>query len=121
MSAVYVYKPFKYFFSVIFLTWVIESGMVWMSYNDSAGQGDQEIFSLLVAAELFIPCVVAFVMIFLSGSDELKRDFLSRLFGLRRIKLYYLPIVLFTMPVLAAVSIYLSTYMGGKRRAVQYQ
>lgn len=111
MDKDYVYKPFKYFFSVILLTWIVELGMVWVSYSPNAHVGE-EIFSLMLAIVLFTPCVVALMMIFLSGSNELKRDFLSRTYDLRRIKLKYLPLILFAMPVLAAVSIFLSTFMG---------
>jgi uncharacterized protein len=107
----YVYKPFQYFFSVILITWILELGMVWLSYNKNA-LGGEELFSLLLVIVLLIPCAVALMMIFLSGSRELKQDFLSRTFDLRRIKLNYLPLVLLAMPVLAAVSILLSTFMG---------
>ena len=111
MDKDYVYKPFRYFFSVILITWILELGMVWLSYNPNAQMGE-ELFSLMLAIVLFIPCVVALMMIFLSGSSELKQDFLSRTFDLRRIKLNYLPLVLLAMPALAAASILLSTFMG---------
>ncbi|MDR7867948.1 MAG: CPBP family intramembrane glutamic endopeptidase [Sporomusaceae bacterium] len=112
MNAGYVYKPFKYFSSVIIITWIIESGMVWLSCNRSEQRAYEELFSLMLFIALLTPCIVALLMIFLSGSRELTRDFLSRAFDLRRIKLNYLPMILFTMPALAAASIYLSAFMG---------
>ncbi len=112
MNKKYEYKPFTFFFIVILLTWIIELGMVWLSYNKNAWAGEG-LFSLMLAFVLLLPCTVALLMIFLSGSSELKQDFLSRTFDLSRIKLKYLPLILFTMPGLASISIGLSIFFGG--------
>jgi hypothetical protein len=68
--------------------------------------------SLFIYIGMLTPFCTAVWLIFTSGNAELKRDFWSRVFNLKRIRIRYIPAILFTVPAIAAVSILLSTLFG---------
>ena len=111
MESTYRYRPFRFFFLANLITWLAMLIASYFSYQPDR-QTAGVLQSVFIVIGVLAPFGVAMVMIFLSGSGDLKRDFLSRLFNLKRIKLRNIPFILFTLPAAASVSILLSSLIG---------
>lgn len=104
----YKYKPFKYFLTVIFITWISLFTGAYFSYNKNL-----ESFQVLpMIPGLFSPFVIAMFMIFGSKNQELKKDFIRRIFNLNLIKLKYLFPLFFIMPFALFLSTAISLLFG---------
>ena len=97
----YQYKPFKYFFITLLVTWISLFAAAYCSYTE----GLESYHIPLMLPALFTPFVIAMFMIYGSKNKELIKDFKTRLFNLKLIKLKYWLVILLIMPF----ALYLST------------
>ncbi len=78
----YQYKPVKFYVLTFLITFAALGAAIYFSYDDS-----MSFFKLLfIFAAVLVPFTVALCMIFGSGSDALKKDFLNRLLNLKLIR-----------------------------------
>jgi uncharacterized protein len=91
----YQYKPFKFWFLTLLITWITLFIAAYFSYNESL-LPYKNIFILIA---LFTPFIVAMSMVYGSKSKELKKDLKERLFNLKLIKTKYWLFILLIMPV----------------------
>ena len=87
----YQYKPFKFWFLTLLITWITLFIAAYFSYNESL-LPYKNIFILIA---LFTPFIVAMSMVYGSKSKDLK----ERLFNLKLIKTKYWLFILLIMPV----------------------
>jgi len=78
----YRYKPLKFYLLVFLFTFAVLGAAIYFSYINGLS-----FFKLVfIFAAVMVPSVVALCMIFGSGNDALKKDFLNRLVNLKLIK-----------------------------------
>ena len=115
MGDSYRYKPLSYFALVFVLTWAPWSFAAYYSYQRAT-----ELYSNLFAlVGLLGPFCAALIMIWSSGSRDLKHDFKERLVSLRLIRPGYLPVILILAPLALFLSTWLSVEVG--RSADQFR
>jgi len=104
----YQYKPFKYFFITLLLTWISLFLAAYCSYNESL----KSYQTLCMLPGLFTPFIVAMFLIYGSKNKELKKDFKTRLFNLKLIKLKFWPAILLIMPFALFLATSISLLFG---------
>lgn len=104
----YDYKPLKYFFITISVTWLSLFSAAFFSHAE--GLESYQIPAMLPA--LFAPFVIAMFMIYGSKNNELKNDFKNRLFNLKLIKLKFWPAILLIMPFALFLATAISLLFG---------
>ncbi len=102
------YKPFKFFFITMLITWAMWFTAAYFSFHEDL-TAYKYVFVIL---GLMVPFAVAMFMIYGSRNDEMKKDFKSRLFNFKLIKSKYLLIILLIMPITAALAIAISLLFG---------
>jgi membrane protease YdiL (CAAX protease family) len=116
MISGFKYKPLRYFsitFAATFILWFIGA---YMSFQEDAN-GSHMVFLL---AGLVAPFLISLVMIYGSGRQDLKKDFINRLIDPRRIRLKTLPAFIFIMPLSVAASIVISLLFGESLSQFQF-
>jgi membrane protease YdiL (CAAX protease family) len=104
----YQYKPFKYFFITLFVTWISLFAAAFCSHTE--GLESYQIPIMLPG--LFAPFIAAMLMIYGSKNSELKKDFKNRIFNLKLIKLKFWPAVLLIMPFALFLATAISLLFG---------
>ncbi|MCK4241153.1 MAG: CPBP family intramembrane metalloprotease [Candidatus Atribacteria bacterium] len=104
----YQYKPFKYFFITLLLTWISLFLAAYCSYNETL-KSYQTLFML---PGLFAPFIIAMFLIYGSKNSELKKDFKNRLFNLKLIKSKYWAAILLIMPFALFLATAISLLFG---------
>ena len=104
----YQYKPFKYFFTTLFVTWLSLFAAAFCSHTE--GLESYQITFMLPG--LFAPFVIAMFMIYGSKNKELKKDFKTRLFNLKLIKSKFWPAILLIMPFALFLATAISLLFG---------
>jgi membrane protease YdiL (CAAX protease family) len=102
------YKPFKYFFLTLLITWIALFIAAYFSFNENLTSYKY----VFIYIAMLIPFTLAMFMIFGSGNDELKKDFRSRLINLKLIRARYLLFILFIMPVTLVLATAISLLFG---------
>lgn len=102
------YKPFKFYFITILFTWAAYLTAAFFSYNESYAFYKYAFIYIAV----LVPFTVAMFMIYGSGNDELKKNFLYRLVNFKLIKLKYLLFILLVMPVTVVLATAVSLLFG---------
>ena len=108
MKINYKYKPFKYFFITLLITWLSFFAAAYCSHT----RGLESYQILFMAPGLFIPFIIAMFMIYGSKNGELKKDFKNRLFNLKLIKLKYWAAILLIMPFALFLATAISLLFG---------
>lgn len=108
MNTNYQYKPFKYFFITLLVTWISLFAAAFSSHTE--GLESYQIPLMLPA--LFAPFVIAMFMIYGSKNKELKKDFKNRLFDLKLIKLKFWAAILLIMPFTLFLATAISLLFG---------
>lgn len=112
----YKYKPLLYFSITFLVTFVLWSAGAYVSFLDN----QNGLYMLLMLPGLMAPFLISLVMIFTSGSSEIKKDFINRLVNPGLIRLKMLPLLVLIMPVAVLVSIGLSLPLGGSISQFQF-
>lgn len=107
MKKEFVYNPIRFFVITFLITWISWFIAAYFSYQDGA-KGMQLLFML---PGLFAPFISVLVMMAGAGNRDVPKDFVARL-SLRRIKLTYLPMILFTMPIVVLLATAISLLFG---------
>lgn len=108
MKINYKYKPFKYFFITLLVTWISLFAAAFCSHTE----GLESYQIPLMLPGLFAPFVIAMFMIYGSKNSELKKDFKNRLFNLKLIKLKYWAAILLIMPFALFLATAISLLFG---------
>jgi len=108
MKINYKYKPFKYFFITLLVTWISLFAAAFCSHTE----GLESYQILFMLPGLFSPFIIAMFMIYGSKNSELKKDFKNRLFNLKLIKLKYWAAILLIMPFALFLSTAISLLFG---------
>jgi hypothetical protein len=106
MNGSYIYKPVRFFLVTNVIMWTAVLIAAYLSYQPGGGQGGS--ISILVLIGLFSPLAMALWMIFTSNSPELKQNFYDRLFNLKLIKLWTIPVIFLIVPAAMVISVVLS-------------
>lgn len=109
MISNYRYKPNLYYTLTFITTFILWFTGAWFSFQEN-NDGMHMQFML---PGLYAPFIISLIMLFRSKEPALKKDFISRLFNLKRIQIKYLPILLFLMPAAVLLSILISLAFGG--------
>lgn len=104
----YTYKPFKYWFLTLLITWITLFIAVYFSYNEEL-ISYKNIFILIA---LFTPFIIAMFMVFCSKNENLKKDFKERLINLELIKTKYWLFILLIMPITLLIATSISLLFG---------
>ena len=107
-----VYKPARFFFGAILITWAAWFAAAYFSYRQ--GGGAKAWLSVLELAGLFGPSCAALGLIFTSKNAALRREFFGKLFDLRRIRPLTLPAAVLIMPLAAVLSVFFSCLFFGR-------
>jgi len=102
------YKPLKFYFFTFLFSLVFTLAAAYVSNNPDMGLYRY----LFVVATVLVPATMAMVMIYGSGNDALKKDFLSRLVNMRLIRPKYLLFCLLLMPVAVLLATAISLLLG---------
>jgi len=94
------YKPFKFYFLSLLITWATLLIAAYFSFNENLTLYKY----VFIFIGLVIPFTVAMFLIYGSVNDELKKDFRNRLTNLKLIKPKYLLAILLIMPVTVALA-----------------
>lgn len=95
MNTNYQYKPFKYFFTVLSITWITGIIAAYFSYSETLS-----VYQIpLILIGMLTPFAIAMFMIYGSQNRELKQDFKIRLFNLKLIKAKYWLAIFLIMPI----------------------
>ncbi len=78
----YQYKPVKFYLLVFLISYAVLAAAIYFSYNDSTSF----LKLVFIFADVLVPSTVAVCMIYGSGNDALKKDFLNRLVNLKLFK-----------------------------------
>ena len=116
MDNLFQYKPFKYFtltFAATYLLWFI--GAV-ISFQD--GMGGLSMAFMLPG--LMAPFIISLFMMAASKPPGMLREFIGRIFQIRRIRLTTLPAIFLLMPLIVVVSIGISVLFGGAVTQFQF-
>lgn len=108
MKINYKYKPFKYFFITLLVTWISLFAAAFCSHTE----GLESYQILFMLPGLFSPFIIAMFMIYGSKNSELKKDFKNRLFNLKLIKLKYWAAILLIMPFALFLATAISLLFG---------
>lgn len=108
MTTNYTYKPYRYFIITFITTYVLWLAGAHVSWLENANGRHM----LLLLPGLLAPFLISVYMIFRSGDPELRQEFTSRLFSIRRINIKMLPVLILMMPVVMLASIALSIPLG---------
>jgi membrane protease YdiL (CAAX protease family) len=108
MKINYQYKPFKYFFITLLVTWISLFAAAYCSHTE--GLESYQIPVMLPG--LFTPFIVAMFMIYGSKNKELKKDFKARLFDLKLIKPNFWVAILLIMPFALILATAMSLLFG---------
>ena len=102
------YKPFKFYFLTLLITWIALFTAAYFSYNENLTSYKY----VFIYIAMLIPFTIAMFMIFGSGNDELKKDFRNRLINLKLIRPKYLLFILLIMPVTLVLATAISLLFG---------
>ena len=108
MKINYQYKPFKYFFITLLVTWISLFAAAFCSHTE----GLESYMVPLMLPGLFAPFTIAMFMIYGSKNKELKKDFKDRLFNLKLIKLKFWAGILLIMPFVLFLATAISLLFG---------
>jgi membrane protease YdiL (CAAX protease family) len=78
----YQYKPVKFYLLIFMISYAVLAAAIYFSYNESTSL----LKLVFIFADVLVPSTVAICMIYGSGNDALKKDFLNRLANLKLIK-----------------------------------
>ena len=104
-----LYKPVRFFAITFAITWISWLLAAYFSYQENG----ESIFVPFMIPGLVAPFLTALVLILTSGSKEMKKEFVGKLFELKRINLRSLPAMFLIMPVVVVVSTLISIIFGG--------
>lgn len=104
----YTYKPVTFFALTLALTWAAWFSAAYFSYQPEG----QSVEFLLIVLGSNVPLVIGLFMVFGSGNRDLRRDFTSRLFGIKRIDLRYTPVIFLLMPASMLLATAVSLLFG---------
>jgi membrane protease YdiL (CAAX protease family) len=104
----HAYWPAQFFLIAYAVTWTFWFADAYFSYRGGA----EGLLGLLMFAGLCGPFVAALVLFRRTKSPALWRDYRDRLFSLRRIGLWTLPLILFLVPALVYAAIGISLLFG---------
>lgn len=110
----YDYKPHRWVALTLAITWIPWA----IAITLGAGQSEVEAYSFegvvfaFAIIGLFGPTVASLIMIFRSGSPELKSDFRDRLTNLRRIVPRFLALTIVLPPLVVSIAIGISLFFG---------
>jgi len=104
----YKYKPFLFFGVVFLFTWTLWFAAAFISNANP----DNSVNLLLMILGLFVPSIIALIMVLISKSPALKKDYKDKLVGLYRIKPFNVVLSIVVMFVVIAVSILISLLFG---------
>jgi CAAX protease family protein len=108
MSRRDIYRPLLFFALAYLATWI-----PWSLAIHAGSQPEHAANAVLFQfIGLAAPCTVAALIVFMSGSDALKRDFKDRLLNLRRIRPPYLLVAVLLPLAVIGFSIWLSLWFG---------
>ncbi|MCX6008317.1 MAG: CPBP family intramembrane metalloprotease [Chloroflexi bacterium] len=102
------YKPFKFYLITFLVTCAALFLAAYFSYNENYAFYKY----LFIFIGVLTPFTVAMFMIYGSGNDELKKDFINRLLNLKLIKPKYLLFILLIMPVTVVLATAISLLFG---------
>jgi len=108
MNARILYRPAPFFLIAYCITWAAWAGAAWSSYRG----GMEGAEGLLVFLGLCGPFAATLVMFLSAKSPVLWDDYRDRLFSIRRIDPWTLPIIIFLVPAVICVSIAISLLFG---------
>lgn len=103
-----IYKPRRFFVATFLLTWISWSFSAYFSFRENG----ESLMVLFMLPGLIAPFTIAVWMIYTSEFRALRKNFISRLFNFRLIKIESLPAILFIMPLAVIMSILISTLFG---------
>lgn len=106
MRFAFIYHPVQFYLVTILATLIPGFVAAYISYRDKIDK-----MQPLLIISIFVPCITALAMIFLSGNKEMIQDFLTRLM-LFKIPLGYLSVILLLMPCVILVATALSLVFG---------
>lgn len=104
----YRYKPFTFFISTLFLTWILGFIVAFLSNNSHLITYK----NILIYSFVFPPTLVALLMIFGSQNDALINNFKNRLINLKLIQWPYLLVILLIMPLTVVTATFISLLFG---------
>ena len=104
-----LYKPVRFFLITFAITWISWFLAAYFSYQENG----ESIFVPFMIPGLVAPFLTALILILISGSKEMKKEFKAKLFDLRRINLRSLPAMFLLMPIVVVVSTLISITFGG--------
>ena len=109
MISNYEYKPKLYYTITFIATYVLWFAGAYVSFQEN----NNGMHMLLLLAGLMAPFIISLFMLFGSKNADLKKDFLNRLLNPKLMRLKYLPVFLFLMPLAVLMSITISLPFGG--------
>lgn len=112
----YKYNPKAYFIATFIVTYILWFAGAYASFQDDKSG----IYMLLMLPGLMAPFLLSLVMIFMSKSSDMKKDFVNRLINIRLMRLKMLPVLLLIMPLTVLASIFLSLPFGGSASQFQF-
>lgn len=112
----FTYKPRLYFLLTFAVTFVLWFSGAYFSYQED---GDAMYLAMMLPG-LMAPFLISLVMLFLSQSQALKKDFWNRLINPKLINLNMLPVLFLIMPVAVLCSIGISLAFGGTFSQLQF-
>jgi len=108
MDARTLYKPAQFFIIAYAISWILWFTDAYFSWHG----GSEGLLALLMFAGLCGPFAAALILFRKTKSPELWSDYKDRLFSLRRIEPWTLPIILFLIPAVMIVAIAISLLFG---------
>ena len=112
MKESYTYNPVRFFFvanAITWATWLIAAYFSYQPNGESKG-----LISILELIGLFAPLGTALLMIFTSGSNELKHNFYDRLLNPKLIRISSIPVIILILPIAMVISILISYLLLGQ-------
>ncbi len=107
MQPSYTYKPFRFFLITFLGSWSAGFIAAYLSYQSEM----ERIQFLFIFLGIIIPFIAALIMIYGSKNKLLVQDFWDRL-RFNRIKLSFIPVILFLMPFVVFLATALSLLFG---------
>lgn len=104
----YRYRPVAFFIYTFVFTWIFW----WISVFTSINNPDSMTFGIFLSMGLFVPSVVAILMVARSKNPVLKQDFREKLFSVKRVNLPNILIGSVAFGLVIAVSILISILFG---------
>ncbi len=106
MRVSYTYKPVKFFVVTNLIMWAVWLSAAYFSYQNYTWKNG--LISILSIIGFLSPFVTALWMIFVSNNTELKQNFYDKLFNLKLIKFWTIPLVFLIVPFAIFISVVLS-------------